>query len=189
MTVVETSAVEKVAPRTAPSPVAVAGASIIGVILALLMVGVGAAAVRDAVVMLGWLRGDPLIPNAFGVIGEFGPAGWMVPAGIVVALVGMALVVVAFLPRRSIAIEVDADTAVYIRPRDAAGVATSAAADVPGVLGAQSSLTRRKVIVTCRVTGDTAELREQVTAAVTHALQPLHRTPRVVVRVREENRS
>lgn len=189
MTVARTPEVETVAPRTAPAPVAVAGASITGVVLAVLLIAFGAVGVRDAVVMLEWLHGDPWIPNAFGVIGDVGPAGWMVPAGIVLALAGMSLVVIAFLPRRSIAILVNADTAVYIRPRDAASAATAAAADVAGVLDARSSLTRRKVTVTCRVTGDTAEIRKKIEAAVTRALEPLHRTPRVAVRVRKENRS
>lgn len=189
MTVTQTEEVATVAPRTAPAPVAVAGASIIGVVLSLLLIAIGAVGVRDAAVTLGWMQGDPWISGAFGAFGEIGPAGWMIPAGIVIAVAGMSLVVVAFSPRRSIAVDVSADTAVYIRPRDAASVATAAAADVPGVLDARSSLTRRKATVTCRVTGDTAELHKQIEAAVTHALEPLQRTPRVAVRVRKENRS
>lgn len=186
MTATQVPAPDTARARSAPSPVAAAGASIVGVLLALVLIAAGAIAVRDAALAAGLLHGRPWLPAAIDAVDVVSPATWMLPAGIVVTLLGMALVVVAFLPRRATATALAADTSVYVRHGDIATVATAAALDVPGVLDARSTATRRKVTVRCRVTGDAAEVRTLVADAVADALRPLHRAPRLAVHTRED---
>lgn len=170
-------------------PLAAARSSYIAAFMALMVVALGVLGVRDAVVAAGWLQGNPWIPKGFETIVVLAPQQWLLPAGVAVGLLGVALVVTALLPRRATAVAVDADSAVYVRHRDVARAATAAALDVPGVLAASTSASARRVAVRCRVTGDADEARALIADAVEGALQPLHRSPRIGVRIRRERSS
>lgn len=175
--------------RPAPPPLGAAKAGYVAAILALALTGIGVVGVRDAAVHVGWLAGTPWLAGLLNDVGEVAPQTWMTPAGVGVAVLGLALVVVACLPRRSTAVAVSADSAVYLRIGDVGRVASAAAADVPGVLSATSSASSRRVTVRCRVTDDGDGVRALVTDAVGAALQPLQHIPRITVRVTQERDS
>lgn len=197
MTITETPpdvAVPATTPRPAAVPVGAAGASYVAAFLALLVVAVGALAVRDAAVAAGWLGGIRWIP----IVGDVGgdavhglvPAGWMLPAGVAVAAVGIALVVTALAPRRKTATALVADTTVYLARSDVARVASAAAQQVPGVVAATTKASQRKVTVRCHSTGAAdQEFRQSVVDAVKTELDLLRRTPRVVVRIHTKEQS
>ena len=172
--------------RRAPAPVAVAGASKVGAVLAVGVVALGALGVRDAATAAGWLTGRPWIPVAADAVDGLRPASWTVPAGIAVAVFGFVLVLVALLPRRRTAAALKADTAVYVRRRDVAAIAAAAAREVPGVLSAKAKASPRRVRVRCAVT--TADVRPTITKAVETELVVLERIPRTIVRTRMEAR-
>lgn len=176
-------------PRPAPPPLGAAQAGYVAVILALALAGVGAVGLRDAAVHVGWLSGTPWIAGLLNDVIEVSPHTWMTPVGVAVAVLGLALVVVACLPRRSTAVAVSADSAVYLRIGDVGRIASAAAAGVPGVLSATSTASSRRVTVRCRVTGDRDGVRALVADAVGAALQPLQHIPRITVRVTQEKDS
>lgn len=176
--------------RVAPAPRAAAGASFVAVPAALALGAVGVVAVRDTAVAAGWLSGQSWVSRAIIAIDGWTPAAWLQPLGIVAAFLGIGLMIVAVKPRRITAEPIGTDTGAFIGLGDIAKVATAAAGDIAGVLDARSSATRRKVVVRCTVTGDTAgEIERLVADAVGAALEPLRHTPRIVVRTRKETRS
>lgn len=189
MTITEPRPTDVVTTPAARPPLAVAKAAFLAAFLAMVLIAIGVLGVRDAAVAAGWLRGELLIPKGFDAIAEFGPQSWMVPAGVALAVLGVALAVLALLPRRPTAVPVEAATAVYIGHGDVARVASAVALDVPGVLAATSTASSRRVVVRCQATGTGDEVRDLVAAAVADALEPLRHTPRVAVRIRRKDLS
>jgi len=183
------TAVTDVSARRAPAPVAAAVASRISVVLALLVIGAGVVGVRDALVGAGWLGGAQWLPVAVSAVGGLAPGAWTLPAGVVVMLIGALLILGACLPRRRTAVELAADSAAYITGDGIAAAASAVARDVPGVLAARSTVSTRRIVVTCRTTGDTPDLAAAVSAAVRTELDALRHAPRVVVRIRTESSS
>ena len=176
-------------PRPAPAPVAAAAASRVAVVLALALAAVGGVGIREALVGLGWISGVAWTPPVVDVMNGLTPDGWMFAAGAILGLMGIALMVLAVLPRRTRGLPLSAATAVYLDRADIPKLADAAARDVPGVLDARSSASRRKVVVRCRVTGQTQELRQAVADVVSQEFADLQTPPRVVVRIRTESSS
>jgi hypothetical protein len=175
--------------RPAPAPVAAAAASWTAVLLALLVVATGGIAIREALVDLGWISGAQWLRPAVDVLDGLTVATWMVAAGSILGVLGVALMVLAVLPRRRTALPLTAESAVYLERADVSKLADAAARGVPGVLGARSKVSRRRVVVRCRVTSPTEELPRSVADAVSRELNMLQTPPRVVVRVRTEKNS
>ncbi|MGF0115036.1 DUF6286 domain-containing protein [Promicromonospora sp. Marseille-Q5078] len=100
--------------------------------------------------------------------------------GVAACLVGLLLLVAAW--RRGVRPARLRDVpAVVLRPEDVARLASAAAADVDGVLGATSTASRRSVVVRVRTTGDEGVARE-VTEVVGACLAVLDPAPQVRVR-------
>jgi hypothetical protein len=173
----------------APAPVAPAGATVVGFGGSLALVGLGAIAIRDALVATGLVGGEQWLPAVGRAITGIQPAPWTIPLAVALAVVGLLFVAIAFAPRRRTAVPLSAGTAVYLGNRDVATVARVTAAQVPGVLDARASSSRRRVVVSCGTTSDAQNLRATVTDEVTRALNTLERRPRVVVRTRSEKSS
>ena len=156
---------------------------VLGPVLAVLLLALGALLLRDALVAAGAFAGSPWLPAAADALEGFAPVTWLIPAGIVVALIGLWLLVTALRPRSRKTLPLTSQTGVFLHTRDVARLASGAAGDVDGVLDASSTATRKKVFVAVHATAD-AGLRESVTAAVTERLAPLQSPPRVDVTVR-----
>lgn len=154
---------------------------VVGPVLAALLLATGLLLLREALVVLGATSGAPWLPAAAEGLRGLGPAWWLVPAGVAVALVGLWLLVSALRPRSRRTLPLTSGTGVFLHTRDVARLASGAAREVDGVLSASATATRRTVSV--KVHG-TADVREEVTRAVTETLTPLRTTPRVDVRVR-----
>lgn len=190
MTTLETSASQHVSLRPGPAPVAAAGASKVAVVLALVLAAGGVIAVRDAVIGLGWASGSTWLPAVADTVDGVTPGSWLIAAGVALALVGLALMVIALSPRRRTAVAVRAETPVYLSVDGIAKVAAARARDVAGVVDARATASRRRVVLRCRVTrDDSGALRRAITDAVTQTLGALERPPRVVVRTRTEETS
>lgn len=175
--------------RRAPVPLAATGASRVAVALALAVVAAGVVGIRDGLAAAGWIGGGQWLPSAIDAVDGLGPAAWMVPAGVGVGAVGIALMVIAVLPRRRTAVPLNAESAVYLARGDVGKLASGAASSVAGVLEARTTSSRRKAVVRCLVTGREHELREQISAAVSEELGVLSTPPRVVVQIRTESTS
>ncbi|WP_298991365.1 DUF6286 domain-containing protein [uncultured Pseudokineococcus sp.] len=169
--------------RAAPERTGSGAVPVVGVLLALCLLALAVALVQHALVALGAI-GGPAWPQVLveGVRGT-APATWMVPVGVVLALVGLWLVLRVALGRRTRSeVRLRSRTAVSVEPRDLARLASSAARDVDGVLGARSSADRRKVVVRVQTTGE-ASVPGAVQQAVAERLRAVERQPSVRVRV------
>ena len=97
---------------------------------------------------------------------------WSSVVGVVVALLGLWLVVVALGRRVRTRLDVTSSTGTTIGLDDAARLAASAADEVDRVLSARASASRRSVTVTVTtLEGD--DVTDAVRAAVTERLAPL----------------
>lgn len=169
--------------REGRTPVATPAVLPAAVLLALLLLAGGQAGVRDDLAAAGALRGSSWTATAARHIDGATPQVWMVPAGVALVLVGLWWLVLTVKPRRRTELEMESGTSVWLRPADVARLATATAEDVPGVVQARSTASRRVVTVTAQTTAhDTTQVRQQVTEAVTARLAGLRRTPRITVR-------
>lgn len=172
------------------APVAAPAAATVGVLVALLLLGAGVVGVRDGAVGAGWLRGTYWTRTAAQHIDGLTPQIWMIPVGVVLALVGVWWVLAALKPRRRTAVALEAGSAVWVRPRDLAHLAAATADAVPGVIRTATSAKRRKVSVTVDTTSsDATAVRAEVTEAVTDRLAALASAPRVKVTARSRGGS
>lgn len=161
---------------------------VVGVLLSLCLLALSVALVQHALVALGAI-GGPAWPEVLveGVRGT-APATWMAPVGVALALLGLWLLLRVALGRRTRhEIRLRSSTAVTTEPRDVARLASIAAREVDGVLGATSTADRRRVVVRVATTGD-AQVSSAVEQAVSQRLAVLERTPAVRVRVQEGDR-
>jgi Family of unknown function (DUF6286) len=173
-------------PAAAPPPLAPAAAHYVGTIGAFLLIAAGVIGIRDGIAAAGWISGPSWTRSAVTWLDGQSAHGWMVPVGVILALIGLVLVFAAVSPRRRKAIPVRASTSVYLGVSDTAKIAAAAARVVPGVTQANASATRRAVKVSARTTGPEVA-KDTISDAVRAALQPLATTPRVAVRTRVES--
>ncbi|QEN12033.1 DUF6286 domain-containing protein [Mycolicibacterium sp. ELW1] len=177
--------------RPAAVPLAPAGASYAAAALAVLLIAVGAVCLRDTAVQAGLVGGEQWLPLAVKAVDGLQPSIIVLAVTIAAGVVGILLTGLAVKPRRATAVPARGDSggAVYVRLRDVAQAAATAARDVPGVEQVDSTATARKVSLRCVVSvPEIAEIRHLVARAVRDELQPLARPPRITVRVRQESR-
>lgn len=172
-------AMRSAAQKTGAGPVGV-----VGPVLAVLLLALGLLLLRDALVSAGALSGAAWLPAAAEALRGFAPATWLVPVGVALALVALWLIVTALRPRSRKTLPLTSSSGTYLHTRDVARLASGAARDVDGVLDATTSASRSTVKVS--VTTTSGDLKGAVTSAVTEALRPLQKAPRVVVRTRTD---
>ena len=184
----ETDELVKPSPGRAPTaraPLSAADASFLAVLLALIVIGIGVVGLHDGIVATGWVDRGLWTPVAADWLAAQRPGAWMIPVGVVLAVVGLGCVLAAITPRRKPAAQVTANTAVFLDLTDTARIASATAESVPGVVSARSTARRGAVVVRCAVTGPlTSEQRHAVETAVGAELAALRATPKVVVRTR-----
>jgi hypothetical protein len=152
--------------------------------LAVVVVALGVLVVRDALVAADVVSGDPWLAPAVDQADGVGPSPLVAVVGVVVALLGVWLVVIALGRRVRTRLPVASSAGTTIGIGDAARLAASAADDVDAVLSARASASRRSVTVTVTaLEGD--DVTDAVRAAVTERLSPLAQplSVRVVSRV------
>ncbi|MGV8973465.1 MAG: DUF6286 domain-containing protein [Rhodoglobus sp.] len=169
----------------AKAPVGPGLITAVGVLLALVVVGLGVVAILDALTTSGLVTGSGWIDSGLSTLDRLEPAPWMVPAGIVLVVVGIGALFIAVRPRPSTGIALTARTGVYLRPQDVARIARAASENVDAVTSATASATRRTVAVSVRATA-TDQVATDVQRAVAAALDALATAPRIRVRVTPE---
>ncbi|WP_277210042.1 DUF6286 domain-containing protein [Isoptericola croceus] len=158
----------------------------VAIVLAGLVVGMGVVAGQEAVAASGAVGG--LVPEDGWVTGAanglegaaLGPSALL--AGAVAVVLGVLLLWAAWHsgPRYT---RLQPAPAVVLRPKDVARLASAAAEDVDGVLGASSTASARRVTVRVESTG-AEHVRGEVEQAVGRRLQLLASPPSVRVRAR-----
>ena len=180
------SAPESPSRATAKPPVGIPLATRIAVVLALLVIGIGVVAARDVLIWTGAIAGSPWIIAAVSLLNGLTAHGWMLPAGVVLALLGLLLVMAAITPRRRTHQPLQtADT--WITPRDVSRLARSAAEAVTGIAAATASGSVRTLTITVTPLAgyDSSVLKEAVHTVATEAVAALARPPRIRVRFKK----
>ncbi len=170
------------APKTPVSP---GGITVVGIVLAVLVVALGVVGLHDALVAANAAGGSSWSAAAVSAVDGTRRGPWLVPVGALAVIVGLWLLVTALRPRPRTAIALRADTGVVLRPRDVAQLARSTAGDVDGVTSASASARRRRVSVAVVATSDDG-IRDAVAAAVAARFTALSTTPSVRVSVTTE---
>ncbi|MCC2310002.1 DUF6286 domain-containing protein [Cellulomonas chengniuliangii] len=169
--------------RPARAPTGSGAIGFVGPVLAVLTIALGLVLVRDALAVAGVISGDGWVVTVLDAMNGQTRTGWALAGGIVAALLGLWLIVVALRRRRRKALWLRKAAGVGIRPRDVARLARVAADDVDGVLDAKVTAGRRNVNVDVRTTGD-PYTRDRVREVVTARLAALAKPPKVSVRAR-----
>jgi hypothetical protein len=168
----------------AKTPLAPGTITVVGVLLAAAVTAAGVIAVRDSLVQANLAAGTAWTSAVVGRVDKLGPGAWLVPLAVVLVGVGLWLLVVAVRPRPRTGVALDAVTGVFLRPRDVARIARSAAQDVDGVTSARATATARRIFVTVRATSSDVDVAPRVTEAVTGQLTALAAPPTIRVSVK-----
>lgn len=171
-------------------PAAAPAATRVVIALAVVLVALGAVAVRDALLATGSISGSPWIAAALSYVDGLTAQAWMVPAGVAVAAIGIALVLAAVTPRRRTHVPLSAEDT-WITSRDVVRIARGAAQHLTGVGGVTATGSARKITLTVTTLGgyQREPVKDAVQTAATNALTPLARPPRVRVRMKEQKLS
>ncbi len=173
--------------RAAKLPRSNRGIATLGILLALVLAAVGVLAVRDALLYADLLGGTPLLHRLATVLQGLRPSLWTIVVGVVLVVVGLALLMKALWPSAPKVTALEAATGVFLRPRDVTRLVETAVENVDGVLSARVSTTPRRVTVDVRFTGDEG-VSERVRTAVAERLAPLRDQPAVRVRMQGARR-
>lgn len=168
----------------AKTPVGPGAITYVGVLLALIVLILGAACLQTAAAATGLTTSGPWLSRAVGGVQGLRPLSWAVPVAAVLLLLGLWLVIIGLRPRPQSAVAVTARTGVFLRPRDLAQLAHEAADEIDGVTAVHATASRRKVSLTVQSTGG-APVAEAVKQAVTLRLAPLTKRVRVNVRTKQ----
>lgn len=171
----------------APAPAASPRARWWTILLGVVLLGLGAVAVHDLVVVRGSLHADPWLSPAYEWLANVHYAGWVLPAAIGSLILALVLFLATVRPRTRTHLTFVTSDAIYARPVDVARLGTAAAQRIGGVSRASTVATRKRITVTAvSSAGDAAE-RAAVTAEVRNIVEPLAAlldpAPRLVVRV------
>lgn len=158
-----------------------------GLLVALLLVALGAAGLYDALVQGDVVDGRKLVEPLLEWLDGLEPQEWMVPAGIAVAVLGLALVLAALWPRPRRSLPVAARTGVFATRGAVEELTVDSAAGHGGVLDASARARRRGVRVRVLTDGE-PETPAEVRQGVTERLARLARTPKVRVGARRKER-
>ncbi|CAN5338320.1 hypothetical protein BH11ACT6_BH11ACT6_00160 [soil metagenome] len=174
--------------ESAKAPLAPPAATGTAIVLAAGLIALGVVAGREALLDSGLINGTPWITTALDAADGATAPPWLLPAGVVVAVVGVLLVWAAIKPRKRTHRPLRvADT--WISRGDVARVARVAAERNTGVSSVSTSGAGRSLTLTVvPLAGfDTEEVEQSVKAEVTQALSSLTTPPRLKLRIKREN--
>lgn len=156
-----------------------------GILLAFVLVALGGLALYEGIVAFGAVDGPEPARDLLNRLDGAEPQTWLIPAGVLMALIGLWLVLAAVRPRPRRALPVTADTGVYLSRRAVESLAEDTASRHPGVVKAAARARRSKVVVRITTDGEPATPGE-VRAALGERLDRLADRPAIRVRARRE---
>lgn len=158
-----------------------AGLSLLGVVLAILVIGLGVVAIHDAAVAAGWLDGPAWVAEAAAWVGALTRSLATALLSLLALAVGLWLLAASLRPRPRSAVPLRAQSLVYVTSGDAARLAVQAADRVDGVLDARVSGSPKALTVRVQTTGS-KEVDQRVQGAVQRSLAAFEAPPSVTVR-------
>lgn len=149
-----------------------------GVLVALVALALGVAAIRDTLIAADLVGGETLTSAVVDAADGLSAADWMLPAGVVLALAGSWLIAASLWRRSFRAAALSAGTGVFVSRRAIERIAASTARDVPGVVDASAQSHRSWVLVRIGTDGERST-ESEVRAAVAECLEVLDPPPSV----------
>ena len=140
------------------------GAARTGAVFGLFMLAVAAIAIRDLLLEIGWVSGQPWSHSAARWVAESSWQQWMWPAAVAAVAVGLGCLWQSLRPRRRKYVQLAGHEALWTRRSDIARRCTSVVTAFPGVVHAETVVGRRRVKVTVDASGvhDTESVRTAV---------------------------
>ncbi|MET7280406.1 DUF6286 domain-containing protein [Kribbella sp. NPDC005582] len=170
----------------AKQPVAGAAAVWVGLLAAVALILAGCVAIRELAVAVGLMDGTSWLARGFGRTIELEPSGWMLPAGIAAAVVGLLVLLVTYKRRRRTHHAVGPDGLVWLRSTDVARLASESARQVDSVTAVSGKSKRKRVSLTVTTFGEPVRVSTDVQAVVDSRLASISPVPRTRIAVREE---
>jgi len=170
--------------RAAQRPVAAGVLTLLGVLWSLLVIALAVVCIRDTLVALGALGGEPWIKGVTDTLDGTTATNWIFAIGVACALLGLLLLWAAVKPRPRRGIEIEADTGVLVSKPAVRRLASSAAREVDGVDMVSVTASRKTVTVDAAILpgAPVDEVRANISEAVTDRLSALRERPEIRVR-------
>lgn len=129
-------------------PRAVPTALVLGIVIALLLIGLSVVTIRDLAVAQGWATGTPWIPALVDSLDGLGSSAGLAVTGGALALVGVLLLLAALKPGSPTHVRATRGGDLWLTPAAVASLAVSSVDRTRGVVSAQASrVTRRGATV------------------------------------------
>lgn len=144
-------------------------ASVVAPVIAVLFIAAAVVTVRDLAVSQSWTTGSTWTGSVVDSVDGLTATWWVVAAGIVLALIGLLLVVLAVKPRRRSHHATALSGDVWVTSSALSAVAVSAAEETPGVADATARIKRGRVAVT--VQSHETDIQSEVEENVSRRLE------------------
>lgn len=168
--------------KPAPVPRRSPGAGYLGIVLAVLVLGLGVFVLYEGIVQAGWADGGtPVLTEVLTGPAVVGAHALTATVGVLLALVGLWLLWTSLRPSRHSGVAVGGSTGTWMTHEDLEKIAVGTAEDCDGVLSARARAGRKRLDVRARTTTD--EVRDVIRSAVEDRLTGMPAAPRVHVRV------
>ncbi|AEF38923.1 DUF6286 domain-containing protein [Hoyosella subflava] len=159
-------------PPTIPhDPLSTPAALYFGLIAGAGLIVLGAIGVRDFLIFRELLPGPAWIPPTLESLVGTGWQNWMYFPAAAALVVGVYALIAAVLPRRKTHFRLATEDPAWMRPKDIARRCSALAREIPGVINARTTVSRKRAIVTIDVSnaGDPG-LHDRVHEAVQSGL-------------------
>ena len=126
----------------AKTPVGPGAIAALGLLWSVLLLGAGVLGVQAALAGAGLLSGTAWLTWVIQHVDALTPAGWMLPVGLVLGLLGLWLLAAGLRPRPRTGVALTAASGVFLKARDLSRLAVAAADQVDGVQDAKATASR-----------------------------------------------
>ncbi len=171
--------------QAAKAPIGTGILPILGLVWSLVLLALGVVALHDSLVYAGAVSDSLWLEDAVSWADNRAAADWMVVVGVLAALVGLWLLLIALRPRPRNEVALRARTGVFLTTTGLRRLVTSTCSDVDGVDTVSVSASRTRVRVSAAaLSGQADETRGRIDEAVNTRLAALENPPAVRVQVK-----
>lgn len=185
----DTPATDRQAMRPAKQPLGTGSTPVVGLVLALALIALGAVGIEEAVVRSGLSSAPSWTEAVANAVDDRTAPGWLVVVGGALVLTGLALLVVVVRRRPRTSLSMRATTGVYLETDDLARIVSTTIEGLEGATDTRVSTTRRRIdvrVTTISKQGTNQNIDAAVRARLEPVLSALDRAPRVKVAVRSQ---
>lgn len=168
--------------KPAPVPHRAPSAGYLGIVLAVLVLALGAFVLYEGIVQTGWVDdGTPVLTEIVTGPAVIGAHPTTAAVGALLALLGLWALWTALRPSPQSGLAVGGATGTWMTYQDLEKIAVGTAEDCDGVLSARAHAGRRRLDIRARTT--TGDVRDAVRSTIEERLSGMAAPLRVVVRV------